>query len=103
MKRTIIARNCSSILSQLQGNMFAKEPENLAFTFRTPRRIGLHGLFCTGDFQLLFLDNQMKVIEIGLLKKWRQSRSKTKATHCLELAHYITVQLGDTISLKNPP
>jgi len=77
---------CKSILSKAHGLMFSKK-KNLIFIFDEEQRIGLHMFFVFFPIDVLFLDENKKIIEIKEnFKPFTFYRSTEKAKYVVEIA-----------------
>lgn len=77
---------CKSLLSKARGLMFSRK-KNLVFVFGRPRRVSLHMFFVFFPIDVIFLDEDKKIIEIKRdLKPFRFYTSKEKAKYAVELS-----------------
>ena len=65
---------CKSIWSKALGLMFSKK-KNLVFVFDKEKRIGLHMMFVFFPIDVLFLDENKRIIEVK--KDFRPFRAYT--------------------------
>ena len=65
--KTTIATNCSkadTISKQITGLMFKPKPENILFMFNLTDNHHIHSLFVNFEFDAVYLNNNMKIVEI---------------------------------------
>lgn len=95
---------CKSIFSKSIGLMFSK-PKNIVLEFKKPRRIGLHMLFVFYPIDVLFLDENKKIVEIkeNLGPFWFYS-SKKNAKYAVEIGKQEKqrkkFEIGDVVLLR---
>ncbi len=77
-----IARFCRSMLSKSIGLMFSK-PKNIVLEFKKPRQIGLHMLFVFYPIDVLFLDEDRRIVEIK--ENFKPFSSREKAKYAVEI------------------
>ncbi|MBD3303537.1 hypothetical protein GF343_00160 [Candidatus Woesearchaeota archaeon] len=107
-KKTVIAGECKkrrNILSKTFGLMLKNNITPLLFVFRREKIIPIHTLLVKKPIDLMYLDRQMKVVDIkkGLLP-YRFYTPKARAMYVLELpAGYISksrTSVGDLVNFK---
>ena len=77
---------CKSSFSKMRGLMFSRK-KNLIFVFGSPRKISLHMFFVFFPIDVLFLDENKRVIEIKRdFMPFTFCRSKKEAGYAVELA-----------------
>lgn len=90
-KNNEVAKNkvfCKSIIQKAKGLMFSKPIHNTGyiFVFDTPRRIDLHMFFVFFAIDVVFLDENKKIIEIKEnFRPFEFYYSKKKAKYFIEL------------------
>lgn len=86
--------------SKASGLMFSKK-KNLLFVFDKPRRISLHNCFVFFPIDLVFMDENFKIIEIRRnFKPFTFYTSKKKAKYVLELTDKYDVKIGQKLSIE---
>ena len=91
--KTILAKHkkiLSSVFSKVKGLMFSKKviDTGYIFIFSKPRRIDLHMFFVFYPIDVIFLDENKKVIEIKEnFKPFTFYISKSKAKYVIELPY----------------
>jgi len=102
---TINEKNLISVFSKAKGLMFSKKITDIGYIFEFPhsRIIDLHMFFVFFPIDILFLDDNKKVVEIKEnLKPFSIYVSKKKASYVIELPNNIIketkTKLGDLIS-----
>ena len=98
-----------SLLSQAKGLMFSRKiPENyaLVFVIKKVQKVSLHMLFVTYPIDVIFLDEQKRVIKTDSLKPWiGGSSSGEKVKYIIETSHgknrKMNIKAGDMIEFKN--
>lgn len=99
-RKSSIADVCEQVNPWL-GLMF-QTPRPVWFSFRTPRRIGLHNIFVPAPIDVLFVLGG-KVVEIKRsFKPYTFYTPTEKATHVIELPAGMAknVRVGDKLVLK---
>jgi len=92
-KNSTLAKNhkiLSSVFSKAKGLMFSKKiiDTGYIFKFSKPRRIDLHMFFVFYPIDVLFLDENKKVVEIKEnLKPFTFYISKNKVKYIIELSY----------------
>ena len=88
-KEKVLAENfleCTSFWQQTRGMMFRKKVIPLIFSFQKQQNISLHSFFCPGNMDLVFLNEDWKVVE--LKREWpprSRYKSERSALFLLEL------------------
>jgi len=91
---------CKTVLSQTMGLMFSRR-KNLLFILEEPMYMDLHMLFVFFPVDALYLDKNMKIMEIKHMKPFRLLyKAKTKASYVLELAELHKFRIGDKVVIK---
>ncbi|MBD3248915.1 DUF192 domain-containing protein [Candidatus Woesearchaeota archaeon] len=81
-----------------RGLMFSKK-KNLIFVFHKERRVGLHMFFVFFPIDVLFLDEDKKIIEIKKnFKPFRFYKSKKKAKYVVEISEKNNFNVGESFS-----
>ena len=98
-KHIIPVRRCDTILTQAIGLMFSRR-QNALFTFSRPVLHSIHSFFCLEPLQLLFIDENHRIIEQTMLKPWRCYLPKNKYLYLIELSTPIQVKTGQRMLVK---
>lgn len=104
----IKAGYCVSFLCRLRGLMFRRslaDREGLLLDEQKESRINaaIHMLFMRFDIAVIWIDNQQKVVDACLAKRWHLSYSPSKAArYTLEThpAYLSEFHAGDQLSIK---
>jgi uncharacterized membrane protein (UPF0127 family) len=89
---------CRSLWSQTRGLMFSKK-KNLVFVFNKEKRISLHMLFVFFPIDVLFLDENKRIIEIKRnLRPFRFYTSKEKSKYVVELTEDHNHKIGERVN-----
>lgn len=92
---------CENEWSKARGLMFSKK-KNLLFFFDKPQRVTFHNFFVFFPIDLIFLDEEMRVVEIKEdFKPFRIYKPKNKAKYVLELCDKHRVKKGEKVYIKN--
>lgn len=99
MQEIYIDKICKSFWSKSRGLMFSPK-KTLVFIFKRPQRISLHNFFVFYPINLLFLDENHKVIEKKRFYPFTFYKSKKKSKYLIEspkqdakLYEFITIKL----------
>ncbi|MCL7414818.1 MAG: DUF192 domain-containing protein [ANME-2 cluster archaeon] len=103
----ILAREvkyANNIFSRTLGLMFHKEiPPDFAmvFSLRKPTTVGIHMLFVRFAIDVIFLDEDKKVIGTGTLKPWLGHQQMKGVKYLIEMyqgaVETHNVKIGDTL------
>jgi uncharacterized membrane protein (UPF0127 family) len=107
-KKTVIAKYCKkrrNILSKTFGLMLKNNITPLMFVFRKEKIIPIHTLLVRKPIDLIYLDRQMKVVDIKEhLSPYRFYTPKARAMYVIELpAGFISksrTATGDLVNFK---
>ena len=89
---------CESIWSKTRGLMFSKK-KNLVFVFNKEKRIALHMFFVFFPIDVLFLDENKRIIEIKEnFRPFSCYTSKKKAKYAVELTENHNYKIGDKVN-----
>ena len=81
------------------GLMFSIK-KNLLFVFNKPQKVSFHNFFVFFSIDLVFLDKNMKILEIKRnFKPFRIYTPKNKASYVLELCEYHKLKIGEKVEL----
>ncbi|MBI4449317.1 DUF192 domain-containing protein [Candidatus Woesearchaeota archaeon] len=94
-KKRINARVCDTFWTQNIGLMF-RRGENALLSFGSPVRYRIHGWFCA-PLQLLYLDERLRIIELGELRLFGTHRAQKPYWHVLELSDQIPAKIGERL------
>jgi len=87
-KNTTISQKCffcESAWSKAIGLMFAFRPKTLLFVFKKPTKICLHNIFVFFPIDLIYLNSEMKVVELKHeFLPFSLYRPKKKAVYLIE-------------------
>ena len=107
-RETIVSKQhkmCKSLLGKTIGLMFQPKPKTLLFKFNKERKNSLHMFFVFFPIDIIFLNNNQKVVELKQhLKPWQIYFPKEKSLYIIE-APIQTIQnskteIGDSIRFK---
>jgi uncharacterized protein len=90
-KNKVIVKNshiCKSSWCKGIGLMFSRKKEDfgLIFEFNSPRKVSLHMFFVFYSIDVLFLDEEKKVVDIKRdFKPWTIYNSKERVKYIIEL------------------
>lgn len=101
-RKSFRAKVCDTLLSQTRGLLFSKKKAAL-FLFNKLRRISVHMFFMSHALDVLWLDADMRVVEIKRnLQPWMLYRPKRKAQYMLEVpsGSAKNICIGDKISVS---
>src|SRR3989344_8293644 len=98
------AKICKSILSKTVGLMFSKKPKPLIFILKKEKIVPLHMFFVFFPIDVLFLDEDKKVVEIKKkFEPFTLYNPKNKAKYVIELPQgavkNTNTKIGDKVSL----
>ncbi len=95
-----IDKRCETLPNQMQGLMFSKK-RTLLFVFKKPRRISLHNFFVFFPINLIFLDDEKRVIEIRKnFLPFTLYASKVWASYLIETPFDIDADVGEKLLLS---
>lgn len=84
-------------VKQVMGLMFRprlEEGEAMLFSFKRPRRIGIHMLFMRAPIDAIFLDEEKRIVELKEMKPWRDMISVEEVMFVVETAPGTIKQAG---------
>lgn len=87
-RKTVIAehaKECKTILSQGIGLMFQTNITPLLFILKRPQRITIHTFFMLKTIDIIYLDENKKVLETITLKPWRWNKPREKVKYIIEV------------------
>lgn len=87
-RKTVIAehvKECKTILSQGIGLMFRTNITPLLFVLKKPQRITIHTFFMLKTIDVIFLDENKKVVDCITIKPWTWHTSKEKVKYIIEV------------------
>ncbi len=91
---------CDSIWGKTRGLMFSRK-KNLVFVFDEEKITGLHMCFVFFPIDVLFLDENKRIIEIKRnFRPFRFYTSKNKARYVVELTDKHNFRLGDKVDFE---
>jgi len=98
-------RKVKSILGKTLGLMFKSKPESLIFVFSREKIVPLHTFFMKFPIDVLFLNEDWKVVELKEdFRPFQYYRPKKKAMFIIELPEGSILKsktkVGDIISFK---
>lgn len=102
-KRMVLAKEakiCKTSLSKAKGLMFSrkKKDKGLIFAFKKERLVSLHMFFVFYPIDVLFLDNNKKVVEIKRsFKPFTFYTPRNKAKYLIELLDCRNTRINDKI------
>lgn len=104
-KKVLIAKNakiCTTLLSQSVGLMFRRKIIPLLFILSYPRRITIHSFLMLKTIDVIFLDENKKVVETTTLKPWTWHATKERVKYVIEAQqetiHLTKTRKGDEIA-----
>ncbi len=108
-KDTVISSKvkiCKSIFSKALGLMFSFEPKPLIFIFNRERIVSLHMFFVFFPIDVLFLDEEMSVVEVKKnLRPWKFYIPKKMSKFVIELPmgtiDNSNTEIGDYINFQH--
>ncbi|WP_340819562.1 DUF192 domain-containing protein [Methanolobus sp. WCC4] len=98
-----------NLLSQAKGLMFSRRISKdyaLVFVMKKTQKVSLHMLFVTYPIDVIFLDEQKRVIRTDSLKPWiGSSSSREKVKYIIEMSHgknrKMNIKEGDLFEFDN--
>lgn len=91
---------CRSGWSKFRGLMFSRK-HTLVFVFEKDRLVQLHMLFVFFPIDVLYLDNNQRVIEVkNDLRPFTFYSPKNKARYVVEIPERTGIKVGDVVSFK---
>jgi len=93
---------CKNVFDKALGLMFSKRKDKaLIFVFKRPIKISLHMFFVFYNIDLIFLNEEKKVIEIKRnLRPFTFYTSKEKAKYVIETPITLDINLNDRVSFN---
>src|SRR3989338_7322397 len=79
-------KECTTILSQGIGLMFRTRIVPLLFTLKRVQRITIHSFFMLKTIDVIFLDENKKVLETITLHPWTWHRPQEKTKYVIEVS-----------------
>lgn len=96
MKKAFNYEEAVLFSKQIIGLMFSTK-RNLLFTFYNLGRHEIHSFFVFFSFDAIYLDENMKVVEILRIKPFQVRANKIPAKYLLEIAEPNDIVIGDEI------
>ncbi|MBP1907903.1 DUF192 domain-containing protein [Methanolobus bombayensis] len=98
-----------SMIKQVRGLMFSRRiPDNyaLVFVMKKSQRVSLHMLFVNYPIDVIFLDDEKKVIKVSSMKAWIGTCScSKKVKYIIETSHgkseKLRIEKGDIFDFEN--
>ncbi len=99
------ARVARSFLSRAFGLMFRRsmrKDEGLLIEFPAwMKRPRLHSFFMFFPIEVIFIDENFKVVEVGILKPWRFYTPEHESSYVLEVLEGKDVEVGDVLEFRS--